>query len=160
MGLAGLWGQPLAQLTPLQLWPWDKYLICQAWILARTPSIRCLQLCLSFQLSSTTGNCSLPSWQPSNDWLHPVWLLWACRSMNCCPCTHQRSIHTSIHGTFQLPPTWGWEIWTCVLGSGTQPCSSSYWHKLLQHLWHPHRSDTEQFPNQTHRHQCGAWKVG
>ena len=65
MGLVGLWGQPLAQLTLLQLWPWDGYLSCQAHIVARTPSTRCLHLCLSFQLGSTTWNCSLPSWHPA-----------------------------------------------------------------------------------------------
>ena len=78
----------------------DGYLSCQTHILARTPMTRHLQLCLSFWLGSTTGNCSLPSWQPNDDWLHPAWLLSGCKLGDCHLYTSQRLTCTSICDIF------------------------------------------------------------
>ena len=73
LGLWGLQGQHLAQLTLLQLWPGGGYLSCQACTPARTPSIRHLHQYWSSQLSRTTRNCSWLSWPPISDLLHPAW---------------------------------------------------------------------------------------
>ena len=122
----------------------------------RTPLIRHLHLYWSSQLNNVARDYNLPSWWPSNDWLHPALLSWGCMwgglsvymsKVN--PYKYLWNFSTTAH----------WRVRNSNLcaGSGIWPYSSFYLHRLLLPQCCPLGSDRGQLPNQCHKHQYEAW---
>ena len=79
---------------------------------------------------STAANYSWQCWPPIDDSQHPALLSLAHTLRGYYWYICQRSTHKGTHGISQPQPNWGWEIPVYGCGSGFQPLSNSYWHRL------------------------------